>query len=77
MQRSATRRQRRAAKFSGDHYDVLGNMIKSMTDAGFTEAEQKRVADHFATEFYKRSRVFDPYQWNKRTGGEVDKSVIK
>jgi hypothetical protein len=30
---------------------------------------RKQVADHFATEFNKRSASFDAYQWNRATGG--------
>lgn len=46
-------------------YYLVADIIRKMPDATI----RKQVADHFATEFNKRSKSFDPYQWNKATGG--------
>jgi hypothetical protein len=46
-------------------YQVIGGIINAMSDT----ALRKAAADHFATEFNKRSGSFDPYFWNRLTGG--------
>lgn len=68
----APRRRTNAAKFSMAHYNVVGNIIKTLP------AEiQQVVADRFATEFLLRSNSFDAYQWSKLTGGKVEPGVTR
>lgn len=38
---------------------------------------RKLVADHFATEFNKRSTSFDAYTWNRVTGGQAAANSAK
>lgn len=50
--------------FTTGIYRVIAGMINSLP----AECRQT-VADHFATEFNRRSAKFDPIQWNRLTGG--------
>jgi hypothetical protein len=47
-------------------YFVIASIINKIEDAEV----RKQVADHFATEFNKRSSSFDAYTWNRATGGQ-------
>lgn len=38
---------------------------------------KKPVADHFATEFNKRSTMFDPFRWGQHCGGKVAPNSAK
>lgn len=57
---------RRGAAMSFGHYLLIAHIIRSIPD----ENARKIAADHFATEFNKRSKSFDPFQWEKATGGK-------
>jgi hypothetical protein len=57
---------RGGVKMTVGHYLLIGNIISTIPDP----AARKIAADHFATEFNKRSFAFDPYQWEKKTGGK-------
>lgn len=46
-------------------YYIVGQIICKIPD----EIVRKTVADHFATEFNRRSTAFDPYLWHRLTGG--------
>ena len=59
--------RRQITKMSTGHYLIVGGIIRSIPD----ERVRKFVADHFATEFNRRSKVFDPMQWERLTGGKV------
>lgn len=59
--------KRPITKMSAGHYQLVGHLIRTIPD----EAARKAAADHFATEFNKRSTVFDPYAWERLTGGKV------
>lgn len=63
---------RRKPSMSAAGYEIVAGIVRTLPD----ELKQP-VADHFATEFYKRSKSFDPYIWNKRTGGTVNPEVVK
>ena len=52
-------------RFQRTHYIVVAEIINNIED----EAFRKQVADHFATEFNKRSKAFDPARWYSMTGG--------
>jgi hypothetical protein len=54
-------------KLTTGHYQIVAKIINSIPDA----AMRQTVADHFATEFNRRSTVFDPYTWGRLTGGKV------
>jgi hypothetical protein len=54
-------------KMTTGHYRIVAMIIRSIPD----EATRKAAADHFATEFNRRSKVFDPYEWQRQTGGKV------
>lgn len=48
-------------------YDSVATIINTIEDPAF----RQRVANHFGTEFNRRSEAFDPAQWARRTGGRV------
>jgi len=48
-------------------YFVVASVIQKIADAD----QRKAMADHFATEFNRRSPSFDPYEWERATGGKV------
>jgi hypothetical protein len=54
-------------KMTTGHYRIIAGIVRSIPD----EATRKACADHFATEFNRRSTVFDPYTWGRLTGGKV------
>ena len=47
-------------------YYVVADVIRKIPD----EATRRAMADHFATEFNRRSPSFDAYEWNRATGGK-------
>lgn len=47
-------------------YFVVAAVIRKISDPTI----RKNMADHFATEFNRRSKSFDPYEWEKATGGK-------
>lgn len=49
-------------------YEIVAGIVRSLPDGPLTRQD---VANHFATEFNKRSASFDPYSWGQRTGGKV------
>lgn len=57
--------KRPAAKISAEVYRVIAGVVQRLPDP----AMRKTVADHFATEFNRRSAAFDPLQWERLTGG--------
>lgn len=57
-------RRRKIAKMGTDAYLVVADIIRKLP-----EADRQAVADHFATEFNRRSTSFDPVQWERATGG--------
>ncbi len=46
-------------------YEVVAGIIRSIEDNNL----RQKVADHFSTEFNKRSKSFDPAMWEQATGG--------
>lgn len=48
-------------------YFIVADIIRKFPDP----AIRQQMADHFATEFNKRSQYFDPYEWARATGGKV------
>jgi len=50
---------------TADAYGIVAEIINKLEDGGL----RKMVADHFATEFNKRSRSFEPSVWERMTGG--------
>lgn len=58
-------RPRRIA-MNGAAYEITAGIVRTLP-----EEIRQAVADHFATEFNRRSASFDPYQWEWRTGGKV------
>jgi len=59
--------KRRPVKLNTETYRLIAQIIRLMPDP----AIRQTAADHFGTEFNKRSKVFDPYQWERQTGGKV------
>ena len=57
----------RPVKFNADAYRLIGQIIRAIPDP----AIRQFTANHFGTEFNKRSKMFDPYQWERTTGGKV------
>lgn len=57
--------RRPVTKMSTGHYLLVGDIIRRISDP----ALRKAVADHFATEFNRRSTKFDPLSWSSMTGG--------
>jgi hypothetical protein len=55
----------RSAIITAGIYQVIADIVRRIPD----EATRKLVADHFATEFNRRSASFDPYTWGRWTGG--------
>jgi len=55
------------AKMSEAHYFLIADIIRKIPDP----VMRKTVADHFGTEFNRRSKVFDPYTWERISGGKV------
>lgn len=51
----------------GAHYTIVANIINKIQDLD----ERKRVADHFATEFRKRFKHFDPITFERACGGQI------
>lgn len=58
--------KRPVTKMSAGHYLLVGDIIRRISDP----ALRKTVADHFATEFNRRSARFDPASWSSMTGGQ-------
>lgn len=56
----------RRAIMTGPIYQLVGHIVRTIPD----EAARKIAADHFATEFNKRSPRFDPMTWERVTGGK-------
>lgn len=56
---------KRRKVFPPDAYMVVAGIIRLIDD----KAIRKKMADHFATEFNRRSAAFDPITWNRWTGG--------
>lgn len=52
---------------SQGQYLIVADVIRKILDP----AIRQQMADHFATEFNKRSAAFDPVQWGRSTGGKV------
>ena len=52
---------------TGGAYFVVADVIRKIPDPIL----RQQMADHFATEFNKRSPSFDPYVWGRATGGKV------
>lgn len=50
---------------AGNYY-VVADVIRKISDPVLRQS----TANHFATEFNRRSPSFDPYQWEKATGGK-------
>lgn len=59
--------KRHVTQMSGNHYLLIADIIRKIVDP----AVRQTCADHFGTEFNRRSPVFDPYTWEKSTGGRV------
>lgn len=59
--------RRRRFGMPANGYHLVAEIIRRIDDP----AIKQKVADHFGTEFNKRSTSFDPYQWEKATGGKV------
>lgn len=47
-------------------YYIVAEIINKIEDRALRQV----VANHFATEFNKRSYSFDPYEWGRKTGGK-------
>jgi hypothetical protein len=54
-------------------YFVVADVIRKIADP----AIRKQMADHFATEFNRRSPSFSPYDWERATGGKVAANSAK
>lgn len=52
---------------TGTMYRQIAMIINRCKDADL----KKQIADHFATEFRKTYPSFDPYSWERATGGTV------
>jgi hypothetical protein len=48
-------------------YEIVGEIISKIVDPTIRQA----VANHFGTEFNRRSPSFDPAMWHRKTGGNV------
>ncbi len=59
--------KRHITKMSGPQYLLIASIIRKIEDPAVRQA----CADHFGTEFNKRSPVFDPGSWHSATGGNV------
>lgn len=66
------RRRKRNFMNSGA-YCVVAEVIRLIKD----DDVRKKMADHFATEFNRRSPSFDPYEWEKATGGRPQPNSAK
>lgn len=64
--------RRRPAMNTGGYF-VVASIIRKMEPP----ALRQQMADYFATEFNKRSPSFDPYEWEKATGGKVAPNSAK
>lgn len=51
----------------GQIYIITAQIINKIADKEIKQA----VADHFATEFRKKFKAFDPNVWERATGGKV------
>ena len=60
-------RRKHHTKMSAGHYLLIADIIRKIEDP----ATRMVVADHFGTEFNRRSMSFDPMTWNRTTGGKV------
>ena len=58
--------RKRPKVISADAYQIVGGIVRAMPDGPLTRQD---IANHFATEFNRRSRAFDPIQWERLTGG--------
>ena len=58
-------KRRRNFMTTGGYY-VVADVIRKIPD----EATRRVMADHFATEFNRRSPSFDAYEWSRATGGK-------
>ena len=63
--RPTTRNRQRKRIMNAGAYEIVAGIINKIED----EELRLKIADHFSTEFNRRSQVFDPAQWEKRTGG--------
>lgn len=59
-------RRRKHAMTTGAYF-VVADVIRKIPDA----AQRQNMADHFATEFNRRSPSFDPYEWGARDWWEA------
>lgn len=50
-------------------YEIVAGIVRKIQD----ERLRLAVADHFCREFHARSQAFDPYAWEKRTGGVLNR----
>lgn len=60
-------RARQRFVMSPKGYFYVADIIRKIADPVLRQT----VADHFATEFNRRSASFDPYQWERASGGKV------
>lgn len=60
-------KKKRAATMTGESYRIIAGIILAIKDPVL----RQQMADHFGTEFNKRSARFDPYAWGRMTGGKV------
>ena len=56
------------ARMTPGAYHIVASIIATLP---VDIAMRLTVADHFATEFNKRSQYFDPLHWERVTGGKV------
>lgn len=57
--------RKKPASMNTGSYHIVASIIRTLPD----ELKQP-VANHFATEFNKRSKSFDPTVWERWTGGK-------
>ena len=59
--------KRKPEKMTTAAYYIVGAIIRKIEDPKLRQT----VADHFATEFNRRSASFSPFDWERITGGKV------
>lgn len=52
-------------------YEIVAGILRT---APVDDATRLKIADHFCREFNKRSPSFDPYAWERRTGGVLKRA---
>lgn len=57
--------RRQQSRMNAGAYRVVAEMVRALPPFC-----RQAVADHFATEFNRRSPSFDPVQWERATGGK-------